>query len=179
MDGNIQQLIFYLSREWISIFSFTFPQKILKLTIIYYGFALIFASCSAYYLFHWFYKTKVKIVIEDFRNNTAGIFHLTVEFGLKNICFGATHFFGRFVSYFTLISILLVGEVIMLVSILFFRYKFTKSLCIMWLEMLLSLLRICFIVTLIIDNIRSEDCQFILIALMIAVFILGIVVGLK
>lgn len=169
--------------EWISIFTFAFPQKILKITIIYYGFVLIFASCSVYYLFRWFYKSKAKVLIEDFKNNAAGIFYVTVEFGLKNIFFGSVHFLGRSFPYFALISILLTGELTILLLMIFFGSKSSKCLCKMWLGVALTLLRMSFIVTLIFDyqnsNIQIEDCQFILIVLMISIFVLGIVVGFK
>lgn len=125
-DGNVQQLSFYLARQFVSIFALNLVQKLLKMVIIYYGFIFILICCTIFYFAKIFYSKAGKILMEHNKGSKLGYFYAIFHFSMKSIIFSYLHFFGRYLSEQTLIKLLLGCQLLIIALILiFFKNIFT------------------------------------------------------
>lgn len=113
-EGNIQQFSFYLCYEWRLSFFDTFSHKLLKSSVIMFGFVVVCLSSCGYILGYAIYKRLNKYLMDNNKNRVSGIFFLLIQNGLRNLVLGMAHSLLRDANYETLLASLYLIEVISL-----------------------------------------------------------------
>ncbi len=107
MEGNIQQIGFYMMTDWRNMFYFNYGSKWIKVQVIFFGFVFLVLSVSLYYLSYGAYKKLNSYLMENNLNNLKGQTLFILQSGFKNLYFGAMHSLLRSLNYNIMLSILL------------------------------------------------------------------------
>ncbi len=117
-EGNVQQFAFFLGFEWRVAFAPSFPTKLLKSSILLFGFALVCFSTIGYFLCYAVYKRLNKHFVDKNKNNLSGVTLLVIQNGVRNFVLGMTHSLLRGADYDRLLwSLILIEAVSLLVFI--------------------------------------------------------------
>lgn len=108
-DGNIQQFAFYQSTDWKNTFYFTFCEKWLQVITIFFGFCIVLASFTLYFISYSAYNKVNRHIMDNNKNILFGQTALIVQFGIRNIVLGVMHSFVRGLPYRIMLSILLIS----------------------------------------------------------------------
>lgn len=108
----MQQFSFYLGFEWQNVFTVSFSTKLLKSSVILFGFVLVFVSICGYFVCYAFYRSFNRYITDNNKNDLSGITLLIVQNGLRNFVLGVTHSILRDAQYETLLLSLFSIEVI-------------------------------------------------------------------
>ena len=111
-DGNVQQFAFFLGFEWREAFSISFSTKLLKSSIVFFGFAVVSLSVCGYFICYAFYRKLNKYIMENNKNCLSGIFFLLIQNGLRNLVLEMAHSLLRDKDYGMLLSTLLSIEAV-------------------------------------------------------------------
>lgn len=151
-DGNIQQFAFYTTSEWKNTFFFLLGDKWAKIFTLYFGFSLVIVSVGGFLMAFAYYGKLNKYLVDNNRNNFAGVFFLMLQYGLRNLIFGMLHSILRPLPYLAMLKILILAEFLftlaLIISFTLNIYKYAKF---MWFYVLISFLRILLISTLAVD----------------------------
>lgn len=107
LDGNIQQLAFYLTAEWKNMFACEFKFKMVKSFSVAFGFLVVFLSVGLYLISFTFYTKINRYLMDNNRNILKGHVLLMCQNGLKNMLLGIMHSILRGLEYKKMLIILL------------------------------------------------------------------------
>lgn len=91
LEGNIQQLAFYLVTDWKNMFTLGIGSKWLKIYSVFFGFGMVLLSTSLYFISYLLYSRLNKHLTDNNRNDVLGISMLVCQGGLKNLTLGILH----------------------------------------------------------------------------------------
>lgn len=122
-----------------------------------------------------YYGKLNKYLVDNNRNNFAGVFFLMLQYGLRNLIFGMLHSILRPLPYLAMLKILILAEFLftlaLIISFTLNIYKYAKF---MWFYVLISFLRILLISTLAVDYeeinqeiIENTQCTILVVMLLI------------
>lgn len=100
LEGNVQQLAFYLVTDWKNMFSFGIGSKLLKSYCVLFGFGVVLCSASLYFISYHLYARLNKHLTENNTNDLKGILMLVCQSGLKNLILGISHSILRGLQYY-------------------------------------------------------------------------------
>jgi hypothetical protein len=109
LDGNIQQLAFYLATDWRNIFFFGFATKLMKMQVVFFGFIIIIISVCLYFTSYGFYSRLNKHVMDNNKNVLLGQTSLMMQIGARNCYFGIVNSFSRGLGYRSMLAVLAVS----------------------------------------------------------------------
>lgn len=95
LEGNIQFFSYLLGFEINTISHQTLFEKGLTVSVLIFGFFFIFFIVTLPYLALWFYQEIAQILYDNCKSSQAGIFYISINFGLRNIFLGMIHIFLR------------------------------------------------------------------------------------
>jgi hypothetical protein len=152
MEGNIQQIGFYMVTDLKNMFYFDSGTKWIKIQVVFFGFVFFIMAVSLYYLSYGLYQRLNSYLMENHLNNVKGQTLFILQSGIKNLYFGAMHSILRSLPYSLMLSILLLNEAaffcIFTAAIV---QKSYKSVLKMWVYTILNFLKILQMITLYID----------------------------
>jgi hypothetical protein len=138
--------------DWKNMFAFTFPAKLIKLQVVFFGFMIVLMSIGLFFLSYAFYSTLNKYIMDNNKNDFKGQISLIFQIGIKNLCFGLMHSLLRGLSYNVMLSILLVSEILFNVGFLIsLSYGLYKSNLKMWIYLLINFIKVDLMITLFLD----------------------------
>lgn len=182
-EGNVQQFAFFLGFEWQNAFFISFPTKLLKSSVVLFGFTVVSFSICCYFVCYAFYRKLNKYIADNNKNCLSGIALLLIQNGLRNFALGLTHSLLRDAEYEMLLLSVFSIEVISLALFVYsannFYYKKVHSI---WIYIFMTFIRLLLISTFFIDfeNINEsiiENTQIGIILLMIFIYFGSIIVG--
>ena len=182
-DGNIQQFVFFLGFEWREAFSFSFSTKLLKSSVVFFGFAVVSLSVCGYFVCYVFYRKLNKYIMDNNKNCISGIFFLLVQNGLRNLVLGMAHSLLRDAEYETLLSSLLSIELISLALFICSANNLIyDKVYSIWIYIFMTIIRLMLISTFFLDFNNTdwsiiENTQTGIILLMVFFYFGSIVVG--
>lgn len=182
-EGNVQQFAFFLGFEWREAFSFSFSTKLLKSSVVFFGFAVISLSVCGYFVCYAFYRRLNKYIMDNNKNSISGIFFLLIQNGLRNLVLGMAHSLLRDADYEMLLSSLLSIE---LISYALFIYSANnlnyEKVYSIWIYIFRTFVRLLLILTFFLDSGNVdlnviENTQTGIVLLMMLVYFVSIIVG--
>jgi hypothetical protein len=87
-EGNIEQFSFFLTRDLVNVFAFSFSQKLIKVAVVFFGFVVVVFSCSVYLLSYIAYRRLNAYFMDNNKNSLIGIGILIFQNGLRNLLLG-------------------------------------------------------------------------------------------
>lgn len=178
-DGNIQQFTFYAASEWKNIFFFSIDNKFLKTIILFFGFVLVAVSIGGFLVALSWYRKLNKYLMDNNKNHLGGVIFLLLQYGVRSFLFGMLHSVLRPLPYQTMITILLMLELLLFLTfIVSLSIKIYNKISFMWLIILISFIRILIIFSLAVDHEQInqsiiEDIQCTLLVLMMLVYLVA------
>lgn len=153
--------------------------KLLKTIILFFGFVLVAVSIGGFLVALSWYRKLNKYLVDNNKNHLGGVIFLLLQYGARNFLFGMLHSVLRPLPYQTMITILLMVELLLFLTfIVSLSMKIYNKISFMWLYILISFIRILIIFSLAVDYEQInqsiiESIQCTLLVLMLLVYLVA------
>ena len=91
LEGNIEEIVFYLSGELSLLFSFSTYHQTLNTVLINLLFVVVLFSVGSFFILRYHYRQRVKLFLEHHIFSTIGICAATIDRGLFYVLLGLAH----------------------------------------------------------------------------------------